>query len=413
MPRYVVVVATMDTKGDQVEYLKDKIEEVGQPTCTIDIGVAADGPFKSTYNRHQVAQAASTTIQGIFDMNDRRVGMEKMGDGAANIIKELNAKGELGGVIAVGGSQGTAVSLLLMKTIPLGIPKLMLTTIAYSPVVVPEMVSGVDLLMMPWTGGLWGLNSLSKQSLETAAVTIAAAAKEYAKKPKAKKKIVGISSVGGSIQRYVGYLKPELEKRGYEVAVFHALGMQGRMFERAIYDGLIDISLDLSVGGELINFLNKGVYSSGELRLEAAGQMKVPQIVSPGAIEVFMWGNDRPLPGRYKNRIVGWHNALHMSISTNAKEMGEVGVYMAKKLNMSRGPTTVLLPLQGIGWAPGSLFGSPPERVSVLQKGMAAFRKNIRKNLDPKIRYVELDVDFNDREYLEKVMELFDEMRKN
>jgi uncharacterized protein (UPF0261 family) len=301
-----------------------------------------------------------------------------------------------------------------MKTVPLGIPKLMLTTIAYSPVVVPEMVSGVDLLMMPWTAGLWGLNSLSKQSLETAAVTIAAAAKEYAKKPKAKKKkIVGISSVGGSIQRYVGYLKPELEKRGYEVAVFHALGMQGRMFERAIYDGLIDFSLDLSVGGELINFLNKGVYSSGELRLEAAGQMKVPQIVSPGAIEVFMWGNDRPLPGRYENRIVGWHNALHMSISTNAKEMGEVGAYMAKKLNMSRGPTTVLLPLQGIGWAPGSLFGSPPERASVLQKGMAAFTKNIRKNLDPKIRYVELDVDFNDREYLEKVMELFDEMRKN
>ena len=302
MPKYVVVVATMDTKGDQIEYLKDKIEEAGQPTCTIDIGVAADGPFKCTYNRHQVAQAAGTTIQGILDMKNRRAGLEKMGDGAANIIREMNAKGQLGGVIAVGGSQGTAVSLLLMKTVPLGIPKLMLTTIAYSPVVIPEMVGGVDLIMMPWTAGLWGLNSLSRQSLETAAVTIAAAAKEYAKKPKAKKKIVGISSVGGAVQRYVGYLKPELEKRGYEVAVFHALGMQGRMFERAIYDGLIDFSLDLSVGGELINFLNKGVYSSGEARLEAAGQMKIPQIVSPGTIEVFMWGNDRPLPARYKNR---------------------------------------------------------------------------------------------------------------
>jgi uncharacterized protein (UPF0261 family) len=411
MPGYIAVVATMDTKGDQVEYLKDKIEEAGQPTCAIDIGVAADGPFEPTYNRHQVAEAAGTTIQGIFDVKNRRAGLEKMGDGAANIIREMNAKGELGGVIAVGGSQGTAVSLLLMRTVPLGIPKLMLTTVAYSPVVTPEMVGGVDLIMMPWTAGLWGLNSLSRQSLETAAVTIAAAAKEYAKKPKAKKKIVGISSVGGSIQRYVGYLKPELEKRGYEVAVFHALGMQGRMFERAIYDGLIDFSLDLSVGGELVNFLNKGVYSSGEARLEAAGQMKIPQIVSPGTTEVFMWGNDRPLPTRYKNRIVSWHSALHMSISTNAKEMGEVGAHMAKKLNMSKGPTAMVLPLQGIGWAPGSLFGSP-ERASVLQKGMAAFTKNIKKNLDPKTRYVELDVDFNDRKYLEKVMELFDEMRK-
>jgi uncharacterized protein (UPF0261 family) len=101
-----------------------------------------------------------------------------------------------------------------------------------------------------------------------------------------------------------------------------------------------------------------------------------------------------------------------MSISTNAKEMGEVGAHIAKKLNMSKGPTTMVLPLQGIGWAPGSLFGSPPERASALQKGMAAFTKNIKTNLDPKIRYVELDVDFNDKKYLEKVMELFDEMRK-
>ena len=100
-----------------------------------------------------------------------------------------------------------------------------------------------------------------------------------------------------------------------------------------------------------------------------------------------------------------------MSISTNAKEMGEVGAYMAKKLNMSKGPTIMVNPLQGIGWAPGTPFGSP-ERASVLQKGMAAFTKNVKKNLDPKIRYVELDVDFNDKKYLKKVMELFDEMRK-
>ena len=411
MPNYIAIVGTLDTKGDQVEYLRNKIQEEGQRPCIIDIGVSADGPFKPDFNRHQVAKAAGTTIHGILAMNDRRSGLEKMGEGAAIIIRELYARKELSGVIAVGGSQGTAVSLLLMKTIPMGVPKLILSTIAYSRNIVPDMLGGMDLMMLPWVAGLWGLNSLSKKSLETAAVAIASAARVYEKRPNIEKKIVGISSLGGAIQRYVDYLKPALENRGYEVAVFHSLGMPGRMFEQAISEGYIEACLDLSVGSELINEINGGVYTAGKHRLEAAGKMGIPQIVSPGGTEVFMWGNDRPLPAKYKDRPRMWHSALHMSIDTKPREVGAVGTLMAEKLNLAKGPTAVVFPLRGIGWKPGSLFSSP-ERAAELQKGLAAFRRNIKRKLNSEIRYIELDVDFNDPIYLDAVLEVFDDIVK-
>ncbi len=411
MRKCIAIVATMDTKGDQIAYLKEQIEEKGISTCTIDIGVAADGPFRTDYDRHKVASAGGTSIADILSMNNRRAGLEKMGEGAASIVRDLNVRGELVGVVSAGGSQGTAIALLLMQTVPLGIPKLLLTTIAYSPVIVPDMVGGSDLIMMPWVAGLWGLNPLSKQCLDTAACAIAAAAENYRGRPLDKsRKIVGISSLGGSVQRYADTLKPALEARGHEVGVFHALGMPGRIFERAISDGLISASLDLSVGSELINQLKGGVYAGGEHRLEAAGRMGIPQIVSPGGIEVFMWGKDRPLPSRYKDRpMVAWHSSLHVSISTTPEEMAAVGKLMAHKVNIARGPVTVILPLQGIGWAPGTPFGEG-RRAAVLQAGMAAFRRSIRRHLGAGVRYIEIDVDFNHPEYIDTVLAVFDEM---
>jgi uncharacterized protein (UPF0261 family) len=204
-------------------------------------------------------------------------------------------------------------------------------------------------------------------------------------------------------------LKPALEGRGYEVAVFHVLGMPGRMFERAISDGLISFSLDLSVGVELLNEVTGGVYTAGEHRLEAAGKMGVPQIVSPGAIEIFHWGKDRPFPAKYKDRPRNWHSGLHMAVRSNAREMAAVGALMAEKLNLAQGPVAVVLPLQGSGpMSTGHLDATAAEAA----RGWAGFRRNIKRRLRPGIRYVELDVTFNDPLYTKTVLELFDEMTK-
>jgi uncharacterized protein (UPF0261 family) len=332
-----------------------------------------------------------------------------MGDGVIEIICGLHRENRLCGVLAVGGSQGTAVALKIMKKVPLGVPKLLLTTIAYSPVIVPDMVGGDDLMMLPWVGGLWGLNSISKQSLETAAGAISGAARAFAKRSVSEKKVVGVSSLGGAVNRYMNELKPAIEQRGYEVAVFHVLGMSGRIFERAIFNGLISVSLDLSAGKELLNHVTGGVYSAGAHRLEAAGKMGIPQIVSPGALESFHWGNDRPLPPKYKNRLYFWHNALHMTIRSNANEMAAVGTLMAEKLNGAKGPTALVLPLKGLGPMPFPPLASP-EAEADARKGWAGFRRNIKNRLRPDVEYIELDVTFNDSLYVDTVIELFDEM---
>jgi len=409
MAKYIAIIGTLDTKGDQVEYIKRKIEEEGQQPLVIDIGVVGDAPFKPTYDRHQIAHNAGTSIEGILAMKDRRAGLEKMGEGAAAILKELQSKDELSGVLAVGGSQGTAVSLPIMKTVRLGIPKLLLSTIAYSPVIIPDMVGGEDLMMLPWVAGLWGLNSISKQSLETAAAAISGAARAYSKRPVSMKKVVGVSSLGGAVNRYMNELKPALEERGYEVSVFHVLGMPGRMYERAISDGLISVSLDLSAGVELLNEMIGGVYTAGEHRLEAAGKIGIPQIVSPGAIEAFHWGKDRPFPTKYKDRLYIWHTSLHRTIRANAREMAAVGTLMAEKLNRANGPTAVVLPLQGNGPMPIPSFSSP-EAEAESRKGWAGFRRSIKRKLRPEIKYIEIDVTFNDPLYTNTVLKLFDEM---
>jgi len=406
MEKSIAVIGTLDTKGDQIEYLKEIIEKEGQPTCVIDYGVLGEIPFKPEVTRDQVAQAAGTTIQGILDMNNRQQGLVKMGEGVSKIIKGLFSRGELSGVIAVGGSQATGVSLLVMKTVPLGVPKLVLSTIAYSPVIIPEDVGGVDLMMLPWVTGLWGLNSLSRQSLETAAGAICGAAKVYNKRQVSEKKVVGVSTLGGAVNRYMNELKPALEKRGYEVAVAHVLGMPGRMYERAISDGFIAASLDLSVGVELLNELTGGVYTAGEHRMEAAGKLGIPQIVSPGAIEAFHWGRDRPFPDKYKDRPGMWHSALHRIVIATPDEMAAVGTVMAEKLNRAKGPTAVVLPLQGMGPAP---FLSSEVQARV-EKGWSDFRHTIKSKLSPKIRYLELDVTFNDPSYTKAVLEVFDDM---
>jgi len=406
MERPVAIVGTLDTKGDQIEYLKTIIEKEGQRTCVIDFSVVGKSPFQPDFTRDQVAKAAGTTIQGILDMKNRQQGLAKMGEGVSGIINELFSRGELGGVIAVGGSQATSVSLQIMKTVPLGIPKLVLTTIAYSPVITSEDVGGVDLMMLPWVMGLWGLNSLSRQSLETAAGAICGAAKVYAKRRLSDKKVVGVSSLGGAVNRYMDELKPALEDRGYEVAVAHVLGMPGRMYERVISEGFIAASLDLSVGVELLNELVDGVFTAGEHRLEAAGRMGIPQIVSPGALEAFHWGRDRPFPDKYKDRPFIWHSALHRTVFSNPDEMAAVGTIMAEKLNRALGPTALILPMKGLGPAP---FLSP-ERLALLDKGWAAFRDNIKSKLDPRIKYIEMDTTFNDASYIKAVLEVFDEM---
>ena len=404
MTKPIAIIATLDTKGEEVGYLRRLIEDRGHQTITIDIGVLGEPPLEPTISRHQVVQAGGRTLEEIIAFNHEAKAMGVMAEGASKIVEELYSSGRLSGVLAVGGSMGTSVALRVMKVLPLGIPKLIVSTIAFSPAVTPDEVNA-DLMMMQWAAGLWGLNSISQTVLERAAGAISGAAETYHGKEAVKKKLVGITSLGSSQLRYVHWLKPALEERGYEVVVFHATGMGGRGFEQAITEGAIDIALDLSLA-ELVNQVCGGVGSAGQHRLEAAGKRGIPQIVGVAPATFFWWVSGSPLPRMLKIRPRHRHNGLTV-VAANKQEMIRAGELIAEKLNMATGPTAVVIPKRlGVMEVDGKVHASPfsdPEGGEAL---LQAFKRNIK----PTIKVVDVDAHINDKAFADKVLALFDEM---
>lgn len=396
MTKSIAIVGTLDTKGDQIEFLKQRIEDRGQKAVVIDVGVIGDVPFKPTISREQVAEASGLGLDKIIALNDKTAGMQKMADGTCKILKQLYDKGELDGVLAMGGTMGTALAITVMKAVPIGVPKLILTTIAYSPAITPEIVEGDDLMMLPWVGGLWGLNSLSIRCLETAAGAISGAAEEFDKKQFTEpKKIVGAS--GSGFTRFYDVLKPALAERGYEIAVFHFTGMNTRILERAITDGLICASLDLFVGPELIDEIVGGCYSAGKHRLEAACKKGIPQIVGAGAI-ASRWSVNKPVPAKYTDRPNPPYNILHSTMMCDEDEYAAVGKVMAEKLNKATGPTAMLI---------GLLKGGEEWRIT----RMKAFHDAFMEDIDPKIKVVVLENGgIADPLFVKTILTIFDEM---
>jgi uncharacterized protein (UPF0261 family) len=197
-------------------------------------------------------------------------------------------------------------------------------------------------------------------------------------------------------------ITPALEERGYQVAMFHTTGMGGRLFERAIADGLIAASLDIAVGSELVNEIAGGVGSAGKHRLEAAGKMGIPQIVSPGFIDAFHWGGDQPLPARYKERPHHLHNRLLNVIISSTSEKAAAGELMAEKLNQAKGPTAVVIPMKGVRprRIPGAIEDPFFESILNAEPGFKAFHKALIKTLKPQVKVVVLDAGLNDVPYI-------------
>lgn len=416
----IAVIGTLDTKGDETEYLRNLIAEKGYHVIVVDVGVMGEIPFEPDICRAEVAAASGCELSAIVMLADECKAIEKMTLGTCKLVRELYAAGSIDGIIALGGSMGTSLALEVMRSLPLGIPKVILSTIAYSEMILPDYLD-TDIIMIPWVAGLWGMNRLSEESLKMAAGTIASAAECAASSKKSGNPLVAVTSAGQRVHRFMTELKPALVRRGYEVAVFHSAGMSGRMLERAIGDGLITAVLDLTVGCELIPEVTGGIGSGGAFRLEAAGRMGIPQIVSPGTIEAFgWWRSGIPLPEKYQSRPQRPHNQLINVLLSTIEERRAVGRLMAQKLNKAVGPTVVVIPMEGFGHdnIPDSFGGGEEDLacqflrgVCDSRDGLVAFREELEKNLRPEIRVVSLEnVGINDPAYVEVLLNLFDEM---
>jgi len=394
-PKTVLILATLDTKGEEALFLKREIESKGLRTITMDVGVKGEPYFEPEIPRQEVAQAVSQTVEGLLALRDEAKAMGEMARGAERIVSGLQREGTIDGAIAVGGTIGTALALKVLRALPVGFPKVMVSTVAISPYVSPQEV-GTDVVLYQAASDFWGLNRVVRRDLERAALTVASVVK--AEEPKGEAPLVAITTLGSSWLTYTFRLKEVLQRKGYEVVVFHSVSMQGAIMERLIRDGEIKGLLDLCPIEVLAEIAGGDCCSPG--RMKAAAEKGIPQIVGPGGIGVFPWRFAHALPERFKGRRVRAHSGIVFAVKATKEEMVETARAMASRLNRSKGPVAVVVPTKGF-FGPDDVEGYfyDPE-------GRKAFIETLHDALRPDINFISLDCHINDPEYAEKVAEV-------
>jgi uncharacterized protein (UPF0261 family) len=395
----ILLIGTADTKSPELTFLKDCILEAGGEVVFMDIGVLARGTLKAEIANEAVAAAASAKLSEIIELGDENLAMSKMAEGAVTLAAKLAAEGKIEGMLALGGTMGTDLALDVAAVLPLGLPKFIISTVAYSHLIPPERVSP-DLMMILWAGGLYGLNDLCRSSLAQAAGAVVGAARSQ-RRPKAGRPLIGMTSLGKSCLRYMVHLLPALEERGYDVAVFHTTGMGGRAFEALAASGAFAAVMDFSLQ-ELANHCSGSIVTAGADRLEGAGRRGAPQLVAPGAIDMIdfpTWGKN--LWGE-EGRNYHAHNRLLASVTATADERRAVARSINKKLSGAKGPTVYLLPKGGIeGW---DREGGP----MYAPEALAAFMDESRKSPLGAAKLIELDAHINDEAFWKTALEVFD-----
>lgn len=396
----ILLIGTADTKADELLYLQSCIDKAGGITVTMDVGVLGDPPFEPDYSKHDVARAAGTSNADIIALGNEHEAMLIQAQGACVLATAAEQSNSIDAMLAIGGSMATDLALDVADSLPLGIPKVIVSTIAFSPMIPPERLPA-DVMMMLWAGGLYGLNSVCRSVLSQSAGA-AVGAVHAREVPAQQKPLVGMTSLGKSSLKYMVRLKPEIEARGFELAVFHTTGLGGRAMESLAQKGELAAVMDFSLI-EVSNHLQGSIVSAGATRLESAGLASVPQIIAPGGVtlvDLLAWIEP---PQQFSDREFHIHNRLIACAKLNSDERVAAAKIIADKVMQAKGPTAFIMPLGGIDeW---DKEGGPFHDAA----GLAAFADIIRERIKPPVRLIELDAHINDAAFADSAMKIFDD----
>ena len=396
----ILLIGTVDTKSEEIAYLRAAVEQAGGSAVVMDVGVLGQGDVIADIRNSEVAAAAGVSLQQVTQVGDENAAMKLMASGAALIAALWHLDGRFDGLLALGGTMGTDLALDVANALPLGCPKLVLSTIAHSPLIPPDRIPP-DLIMRLWAGGLYGLNRLCKTALGQAAGAVVGACR--ARVPEADPRpVIGMTSLGSSALSYMKILKPALEARGYELAVFHTTGMGGRAFEDLARRGHFAAVMDFSLQ-ELVNDLAGSCVSAGAERLLGAGRAGVPQIVAPGATDMADFAAWAPCPARLKGRAIHHHNRLIASVCIGPEMRRHVARTIAGRLQQATGPTCLLLPVGGVEqW---DRVGGPMHD----PEGLAAFVDEMIRVVPPQAGLQVVSAHINDAAFAAAALQVFDD----
>ena len=384
----IVVMGALDTKGAELEFVKKQIEARGHQTVVVDTGVMGEPAFAATITRQEVAKAAGADLAALVKTADRGTAVSAMSKGAHEIALRLLKAGQVDGIIGMGGGAGTSVGTAAMRALPLGIPKVMVSTLASSDV--RGFVGVKDIMMVPSIVDISGLNRISRGVFTRAAAAVCGMVE--ATVPPAEDKPMITASMFGNTTKCVEAARAIVEREGYEVLVFHAVGSGGQTMESLIEAGLVAGVLDVTTT-EWADELCGGVLSAGPTRLEAAAKTGTPAVIAPGCLDIVNFWGPETIPEKYRDRRIYKHNEKQYLVRTTPEDNVQLGKIIAGKLNMSIGPVAVYIPLRGISVisSPGGPYYWP--------EADAALFESLRTNLRKDIPFHELDLNINDPEF--------------
>jgi ABC transporter permease protein len=401
----IAVAGTFDTKGKEFLYVKELIEELGLKTYMINTGVF-DSEIEVDVSNKEIAKEAGYDIDDIVSRRDRAMATEALSKGMELLIPRLYAEGKFDGIISFGGSGGTSLVTPAMRALPIGVPKMMVSTMASGNV--SQYVGTSDIIMMPSIVDVAGLNKISKTIFKNAVLAIAGMVgmADKIKEVEEDGKPLIAATMFGVTTPCVDFAKEYLEERGYEVLVFHATGTGGKTMESLIDAGFFKGVLDITTT-EWCDEIVGGVLSAGPNRLEAAGRNHVPQVVSVGALDMVNFGPIDTIPEKFKSRNLYKHNPTVTLMRTTVEENIKFGQKIAEKLNASFGKTVLILPLKGVSMidAPGQPFYGSKEDEALFD----TLKNNIDKD---KVNIVEMDNNINEKAFAQRAAEELIKMLK-
>lgn len=387
----VFLFATLDTKGLEAAYVRDLLRSWGVPVTLVDGGALGAPAVAADVFRERIFELAGTTLGAVQAAGDRGQAVTAAAAGAASLAREAHARGELAGVLGLGGSAGTTIATAAMRALPLGVPKVMVSTLASGTV--RQFVGDSDIFMLNSVVDILGLNRVSRPILSQAARAMAGLVQHPAPAADPSDRPLVAATMFGVTTPCVERARETLEAAGCEVLVFHAAGSGGQAMESLIGQGMMAGVLDITTT-ELADEEAGGFLSAGPDRLTAAGRAGVPQVVSTGALDMVNFFAPDTVPARYAGRLLYRHNAVVTLMRTTPEECARIGAGMAAKLAAAKGPTAVLLPGRGVSAIDreGQPFWDPAAR--------RALHDAIRAGSGP-VRVEELDLHINDSAFAE------------
>jgi len=395
MAKTVVIVGALDTKGKDFAFIKERIEKEGLSTLVVDYGVMGQPAFEAQVGRAEVARAGGGDLAHLAGGQRKDEAMKTMAAGLAVVVRQLYDEGRLDGIIGMGGSGGTSIATAGMRALPVGVPKLMVSTVGGGDV--SAYAGTKDITFMPSIVDVAGLNRLSLAIYTNAAGAIAGMVKQTRAAAVEEKPIV-VASMFGNTTQCVDQAKAVMEGRGYEVLVFHATGTGGKTMESLIADGYAVASMDITTT-ELADEVCGGVFSAGPERCLAASRAGIPAVLVPGCVDMANFGALNTVPEKYKNRLLYQWNPNVTLLRTNVAENVKMGEMLAAAANAASAPVAVVIPLGGV-----SMLDSEDGQFWDPLADHACFDV-IRQHLRSGIPYLEMDNNINDPAFSEKVAE--------